>query len=64
MATTYATLDTVLDEQETHIKGTIPRPKGLEFWLSRPRPHGVSVDEWEELEEQKWERIFGKKEKA
>ena len=45
----------------THIKGTISRGGGnLEFWLSRPRPAGFSIDEWEEQEQAKWERIFPK----
>ena len=46
----------------THIRGTIPRGTGLEFWLGRPRPRDVSVDEWDKLEEDKWQRIFGNKE--
>ncbi len=59
----YATLDTVEDDADLHIKGTIPRPGGkLEFWLSIPRPEGVSIDEWESQQQAKWNRIF-KKEK-
>jgi len=58
----YATLDTIVPEANLHISGTIPRKNGLEFWMSIPRPKGVSVDEWEEIQEAKWQRIFGKKE--
>jgi len=49
-------------EKDLHVHGTISRGGKLEFWLSRPRPVGLSIDEWEELEESKWNRIFGKKE--
>ena len=47
---------------DLHIRGTVKKPNGLTFWLSRPRPVGVSVEEWDALEQQKWNRIFGKKE--
>jgi len=47
-----------------HIGGTVTKKRNgkvfTEFWMSRPRPEGVSIDEWEELEEAKWKRIFGK----
>lgn len=47
---------------DLHISGTVKRPGGLTFWLSRPRPVGVSVDDWEAQEQAKWDKIFGKKE--
>ena len=50
------------EEKNLHIGGTIPRGTSLEFWLSIPHPKGVSVDEWEEIQQAKWDRIFGKKE--
>jgi hypothetical protein len=61
----YATLDDIDSiEADPHIRGTIPRAGGkLEFWLTRPRPTGVSIDEWEEIQQEKWDKIFSKKEK-
>lgn len=48
---------------DLHVSRTIPRGGGkLEFWLSRPRPKGYSVDEWDRLEQTRWNRIFGKQE--
>jgi len=47
---------------DLHISGTVVRPNGITFWLSRPRPSGVSVDEWEVQEQAKWDRIFKKQE--
>ena len=62
----YATLDDIDEiEADPHISGTIPRAGGkLEFWLSAPRPAGISIDEWEAIQQAKWNRIFGKKEGA
>ena len=51
------------EEKNLHIRGTIPRGTRLEFWLTRPRPRGISIDEWDALEQAKWNRIFEKKEK-
>jgi len=58
----YATLDDIGSiEPDLHIKGTIPRTGGkLEFWMSIPRPNGISIDEWDALQQDKWDRIFGK----
>jgi len=57
----YATPENDTGEADLHIRGTIPRGGGkLEFWLSRPRPRGVSIDEWDRLEQAKWNRIFKK----
>ena len=62
----YATLDDIDQiEADPHIKGTIRRGGDrLEFWLSAPRPARYTIDEWEEIQEAKWNRIFGKKEKV
>ena len=48
------------EEKDLHISGTARTVRGTEFWLSRPRPKGISVDEWERLEQEKWDRIFEK----
>ena len=59
----YAYMDDewAFPEPDPHIRGTIERSGGrLEFWLSRPRPRGIDIDEWEEMEQAKWNRIFGK----
>lgn len=60
----YATFDEdtgYTTEANIHIGGTIPRGTSLDFWMTRPRPKGISLDEWEALEEAKWSRIFGSK---
>ncbi len=65
METKYATFDEdtgYTEEADLHKRGTIPRGTKLEFWLTTPRPKGVSIDDWEEIQQQKWDRIFGKKE--
>jgi hypothetical protein len=55
----YATVDTINDEADIHIRGTIPRAGGkLEFWLTAPRPKDISADEWERKQQEKWDRIF------
>ena len=60
----WATLDDIDSiEADTHIRGTIPRSGGrMEFWLTAPRPANYTIDEWEQIQNDKWERIFGKKE--
>jgi len=60
----YATLDDIdTIDANPHIRGTIERSGGrTEFWLTSIRPAGYSVDEWEAIQQAKWERIFGKKE--
>ena len=60
----YALMDDpIMDEPPNlHVSGTIPRKKGLEFWMSQPRPEGVSIDEWEDIQQAKWARIFKKEE--
>mgnify|MGYP001591242766 FL=1 len=64
MGTEYATLDDIDEiEPDLHVRGTIPRPGGkLEFWLAAPRPKGVDVEEWDRIQQAKWDHIFGKKE--
>lgn len=46
---------------DLHIKGTVKRPNSISFWMTRPRPEGVSIDDWDKLETEKWNRIFGVK---
>ena len=48
------------EEKNLHVRGTIERPNGIEFWLSQPRPKDISLDDWETLQEAKWNRIFKK----
>ena len=63
MGNQWATMDTVLPEADSHIRGTIPRSSGrTEFWLTAPRPKYVSIEEWDRVQEEKWNRILGKKE--
>ena len=63
MGNKWATMDTVLPERDEHVRGTIRGPGGkLTFWLSQPRPKGVSTDEWEALCQERWDKIFPKKE--
>jgi len=44
-----------------HTRGTILTPRGIKFWLTHPRPVGIGIDEWEKQEQDKWDRIWGKK---
>ena len=65
MSTEYATPENNLPyEPNLHISGTITRNRNgktlTEFWLSRPRPEGMGIDEWDKLETEKWNRIWGK----
>ena len=61
MGNEWATIDTISPEKITHIKGTIEKVGGkLVFWLSQPRPEGISIDEWEVIQQEKWDRIFKK----
>jgi len=50
---------------DPHIGGTITKNRNgktfTEFWLSRPRPEGVSYDVWEAQEQARWDRVFPKK---
>lgn len=48
-------------EANLHIGGTIPRGTSLEFWLTIPRPRGINYDDWERIQQEKWDRIFGAK---
>ena len=59
----YALMDDAVmdDTPNTHIKGTIERSGGrIDFWMAAPRPEGVSVDEWEKIQQAKWDTIFPK----
>lgn len=63
MGAEYATLDSAYKvDADPHIGGTITRAGGkTEFWLTIPRPSHISLDEWEKLQQEKWEKIFGKR---
>ena len=57
----YATMDTVLPDANLHVRGTIPRKGGrTEFWLTSPRPRGMSMEEWDEITTDRFDRAFGK----
>ena len=58
--TSWAKVEDIIPESEPHVRGTIPRPRGLEFWMTAPRPKGYTVDEWDRIQTEKWERIFKK----
>jgi hypothetical protein len=58
----WATMDTVLPQQDLHIHDTRVGAGGrLTFYLYPPRPAGLSVEEWDAVRQDKWDRIFGKK---
>lgn len=48
-----------------HIKGTIVKNRNgktfTEFWMTAPRPSNIGLDEWEKIQDAKWNRIFGGK---
>jgi len=59
MGNEFATMDTVLPEKDLHVSGTVQGPGGkLTFWLTVPRPRGMSVEEWEAIQQEKWARAF------
>ena len=64
MRTEYATPENDTGEADSYPRGTIPRAKkgkiALEFWLTRPCPKGINRDDWDRLEQEKWDRIFPK----
>lgn len=61
----WATMESVLPDKDLHVSGTVPGPGGrTTFWLTTPRPRNISPDEWEAVQEAKWERIFGKRQDA
>lgn len=59
--TQWATMDTVLPQKDLHIANTKVGPGGtVTFWLHQPRPQGVSLEEWEQITQDRWDRIFRK----
>ena len=61
----WATMDTVLPEADLHVRGTIPGPEGkLTFWMMQPRPKGMSLNEWDAITAERWNRAFARKETA
>ena len=69
MGNEYATPENDLPYvPDLHVRGTVTSGDGrggtkLQFWFYSPRPKGVSIDEWDRIRLEKWEDIFGKKEK-
>jgi quinol monooxygenase YgiN len=57
-------MESISPEKDLHIRGTLQKPGCLSFWLTQPRPVGVSYDEWEAETSANWDRIFGSKEPA
>jgi hypothetical protein len=59
MGNEWATLDTIdTHDKDLHINGTIRTSKGTRFWLTAPRPDEYTIDEWEKIQQEKWDRIF------
>lgn len=54
----WATMDTVLPDADLHTRGSINRAGNLEFWVTSPRPRGVSYEEWERITQKRWDRAF------
>lgn len=64
MGCEYASLESAYEvDADSHIGGTVTRGinGSTEFWLTAPRPKGTSLDEWERLQQEKWDRIFHSK---
>lgn len=62
----YALMDDpIMDEPaDLHVRGTIPRGNGkLEFWMSAPRPKGMSQDQWDKIRQARWDLAFPKSKK-
>jgi hypothetical protein len=56
----YATMDTVLPEANSHVRGTFPGTGGaLTFWMMQPRPEGADQEEWDRKTQARWDRAFG-----
>lgn len=53
---------------DPHIGGTIIKNRNgkalTEFWLTRPCPKDIGIDDWDRLEQEKWDRIFPGKAEA
>ena len=61
MGNAYATPENELGYvPDLHISGTIPNGirGGLNFYLCRPRPEGISFDSWDKQNQERWDRIF------
>ena len=59
----YATMDTVRTDAaytDVHIKGSIRRGSGVEFWMTSPRPKGWSYKAWEKHTQDRWDRAWRK----
>jgi hypothetical protein len=54
----YAAIDTMIDGANPHISGTIPHGTSLTFWLSQPRPRGMSYEGWERHTQYRWDKAF------
>jgi hypothetical protein len=59
----WATEESVLPISNLHISNTKVGPGGsVSFWLFPPRPKGYTPEEWEQVTQDRWNRIFPKKE--
>ena len=60
----WATVDTInRDDKIEHISGTLEKAGGkLVFWMTQPRPKGITMDDWDKMQQDKWNKIFGKRE--
>ena len=60
----WATMDTVLPDRDLHVAGTVLGPGGkLTFWLTAPRPKGMSFEAWEAQRKRNWDKAFAKRER-
>jgi hypothetical protein len=57
----YAAIDTVIDDADPHVRGTMTRGTSLTFWMVQPRPPSVSFEDWERHTQALWDRAFGVK---
>jgi hypothetical protein len=60
--TQLATMDTMLPDKIVHHANTGHSDGKTTFWLYTGRPKGVSLEEWERFTQERWDRIFSKKE--
>lgn len=62
MGNAWAEVKDILPESDPHHKGTIRGPGGkLIFWMTSPRPAGISYGQWEAIQQAKWDMAFGRK---